>query len=173
MAENKLDIEKHRIANAKWRDKNRDKIKAYNQAYREQHPERIRAFNKEWRQNHAEAVRAYARRYYASPRGKYNILKSRARRNNARSAPVECSYEEFLEFITNTPMECHYCGVELKDGGKGFSPLEGITFDRKDNNKGYRIDNMVLSCRRCNIIKGSWFNEEQMLEIGNKYLREN
>lgn len=45
-----------------------------------------------------------------------------------------------------------------------------ITLDRKDNEKGYVKDNIVLCCSRCNLIKSNFFNEEEMLLIGKEYV---
>ena len=58
-------------------------------------------------------------------------------------------------------------------GGTGISELSALTFDRKDNNEGYTIDNLALSCRRCNLMKGDWLTYEQTLEIANKYFKQN
>ena len=46
-----------------------------------------------------------------------------------------------------------------------------LTIDRKDNDRGYTIDNIVLSCNRCNMIKGNFFNEQDMLKIGKIVMR--
>ena len=48
--------------------------------------------------------------------------------------------------------------------------IRRLTVDRKDNDKGYSLDNMVLACHRCNSIKGDWFSYDEMKEIAEKYM---
>lgn len=64
---------------------------------------------------------------------------------------------------------CFYCQQKL-DPSAPYQ-LNGVTIDRMDNTKGYEIGNIVLACRRCNIIKGSWFSFEDMIEIAEKYFK--
>jgi hypothetical protein len=79
--------------------------------------------------------------------------------------PVKLTYKQFVEFTKQT--ECHYCGAEifwtkyniLKNGGR-------YNLDRKDNLKGYTIDNLVVCCKNCNYGKGKTFTYEQWLQIG-------
>ena len=51
---------------------------------------------------------------------------------------------------------CHYCDT----------PTEIITLDRKDNAKGYTVENVVGCCFYCNRLKSDMFNEEEMKIIG-------
>lgn len=51
---------------------------------------------------------------------------------------------------------CHYCG----------DPMEVVTIDRIDNNRGYILDNVVGCCFLCNKIKGNTFEENEMKLIG-------
>ena len=44
-----------------------------------------------------------------------------------------------------------------------------LTLDRVDNTKGYELSNIVLACRRCNYMKGSWLTSEQMLDAAKRY----
>lgn len=77
---------------------------------------------------------------------------------------------------------CHYCGIKETD----FLPIWGefyggkkrggtLEVDRKDNNKGYEIDNCVLACAICNMSKSDKFTYEEFKSIGdaiNKVWRE-
>lgn len=78
---------------------------------------------------------------------------------------LEISYEEFVKFTTIT--ECHYCGstvhwTKYNANKNGFS----YNLDRKDNNKGYTKDNVVVCCSRCNFGKGRMFSYEEWVEVG-------
>jgi len=46
-----------------------------------------------------------------------------------------------------------------------------LTIDRIDNNFGYKINNIVLACGRCNLIKSNFFSSKEMKEIGQKYVK--
>jgi len=70
---------------------------------------------------------------------------------------------------------CHYCGVEPnlitlychKLGIK--TPF--ITIDRMDNRAGYFVNNCVSCCFVCNRTKGNFLSAEDMVAIGQKYIR--
>ena len=56
------------------------------------------------------------------------------------------TFEEFKSFWQ---LPCHYCGAEI----------ETIGLDRIDNSLGYKLDNVIPCCLRCNILK--FFNTEK------------
>ncbi len=94
----------------------------------------------------------------------YNNLVKICSRQLARLR-LEITYEEFVGFTTIT--ECHYCGSPIhwamyNANKNGFS----YNLDRKDNNKGYSKDNVVVSCSRCNFGKGRQFSYEEWVEVG-------
>lgn len=117
----------------------------------------------QWKFN--EWQRLYSKDYCYTPSGRYIWLKSSARR---KGRDVEFTRQEFTEWLGQQSLSCHYCGQALILGEKGWS---AFSIDRRDNSGGYALDNIVLACKRCNVIKGQWFTEEQMLEIGGKYFR--
>ena len=60
------------------------------------------------------------------------------------------------EFALLTKMHCHYCGAEpmgVKKTAKSIYVYNGI--DRKDNSRGYEIDNVVPCCKVCNRAKNN------------------
>jgi hypothetical protein len=83
--------------------------------------------------------------------GIYNLLLRSASRRN-KKIPVELPYEYFLRFIAIK--SCHYCDGDIswREYGKGPYNL-----DRKDNDVGYVIDNIVVCCKRCNYAKSNLF----------------
>lgn len=71
------------------------------------------------------------------------------------------------EFSGLTKQNCYYCGIEplgvsyrmdYNDSRWGEYIYNGI--DRKDNNKGYIIENCVSCCKECNYFKGDRNNKE-------------
>lgn len=85
-----------------------------------------------------QAARNYVFNYY-----KYSA-KSKAR-------PWQLNKEQFGDI---TSFNCHYCGAEPEKQKKlpsGTFVYNGI--DRKDNHKGYTLDNVVPCCEICNLAK--------------------
>jgi len=68
---------------------------------------------------------------------------------------------------------CHYCDIHESDflsiwgefyGGKKRGGT--LEVDRKDNTKGYEIDNCVLACALCNNAKSDKFTYEEFKTVG-------
>ena len=105
--------------------------------------------------------------YYQSnkeARKVYNIrrnheLKRRFKRGiwSAKKRGYDCQllFEQWLEIISSGI--CHYCNGELEK--------TGFALDRKDNNIGYLLDNVVTCCRRCNDMKGPHLSYDEMTMI--------
>ena len=88
----------------------------------------------------------------------YKSLKSQAHE-------VSLTYEDFVQ-LTKTK-KCVYCGVLIRWDEWTFNnrPKGGYNLDRKDNNKGYHKDNVVVCCGLCNWTKGDRFTYEEFLLI--------
>lgn len=90
----------------------------------------------------------------------YNELK------NHRNRKVEflITFEELKSIITNSP-KCHYCGIDLlynkhsRHWGKNLTRAHQL--DRKNNTKGYFLDNVVTCCWTCNRFKSDAFTYEE------------
>jgi len=69
------------------------------------------------------------------------------------------TYEEFVSFTVTD--KCHYCWLPIfwtefdiaKNGVR-------YNLDRKDNSRGYDVDNLVVCCKDCNAAKGSRYDYE-------------
>lgn len=111
----------------------------------------------------------YMKSYYnTTPRGKYLRFKDKAK---GRGLEFNITFQEFSTWWQAQNQQCYYCGQILTAPEWKKPKLTDLSIERKDNNKGYILFNIVLACRRCNLMKGSWLSEEQMLEIATKYLR--
>ena len=69
-------------------------------------------------------------------------------------------------------VKCHYCGIEEKD----FVPIWGESYggkkhgstlevDRKDNRRGYEIENCVLAYAVCNNAKSDKFAYDEFRRV--------
>lgn len=113
--------------------------------------------------------REYQRTYSSNTtKGRYYRLKSKAK-TAGRSFNIHL--EEFISWYEGQNLVCHYCGKTLTYGKWKIHNLTDLTIDRKDSNLGYALDNIVLSCRRCNLMKGDWLTHRQTLEIAQRYFR--
>jgi 5-methylcytosine-specific restriction endonuclease McrA len=77
--------------------------------------------------------------------------------------------EQFKEL---TQQNCFYCGIEpkrlkYKNGNHCFKRSKYIYngIDRRDNSKGYIVENCVACCRVCNIAKSQMTVDEFILWI--------
>jgi len=118
-----------------------------------------------WEKNNKGRRKNYSRAYRKTPRGLFAGIKSRAIK---RGISVELTCDEFVRWFNKQDLNCYYCDSKLVFpviGSRKVQGLKDLTIDRKDNKLGYTKDNIVISCSRCNIIKGSWFTAEQMHKI--------
>ena len=112
-----------------------------------------------------ERNRAKGKRFSQTPKGIYKILK---RRVSLSGKPIS-SKEAFCNWFESVIKRCVYCKVKAEDllpfriKGKLISRL---TIERRDNSKGYTVDNLVLACCICNTTRSNIFTETQMIEIG-------
>lgn len=83
--------------------------------------------------------------------------------------------EEFIEWYEKQPLECHYCGLKPENfknlGDNLLSKKTNLDIDRIDSSKGYEVGNLVLSCGRCNMVKGGFFTYLEMVSIGKKFVK--
>ena len=78
--------------------------------------------------------------------------------------------DDFIKWWYKQKQKCFYCGQtieEIMSSKDRFNKrVRRLTIDRVRNDKGYRLDNIILSCNRCNIIKGDFFTLQEMIKIG-------
>ena len=95
---------------------------------------------------------ARSARYRRTERGSYNTTKG-----NAVKKGIEwnLSFEEFKE--ARKTRECFYC----------LGPLPKVCggLDRKDNKKGYELENVVPCCAKCNYLKRDLLSFEETVAI--------
>jgi 5-methylcytosine-specific restriction endonuclease McrA len=64
--------------------------------------------------------------------------------------------------IMNSRNDCVYCGLPFVEE----DAMRKKTRDRKDPKGGYTVENVVLACYRCNVVKNSVITYEEMLILG-------
>lgn len=63
--------------------------------------------------------------------------------------------EQYIDLLKED--KCHYCYGKLPETSYGL--------DRKDNSKGYQIENVVPCCTTCNTMKGHLITYNEMIMI--------
>jgi flagellar biosynthesis GTPase FlhF len=153
-----------KLAQAKaYREQNKEAALTRSAKYYAAHKEESRAKSKIWRQNNQEIILKNRRKYYANNREKVLAVNKTVqhryvmmcRRDREKGRPT-MSFEEYQSLEGTV---CHYCGDPRPPAGCGL--------DRKDNTGGHVIENVVPSCRPCNVAHMDHFSFEEMeTEIG-------
>lgn len=68
--------------------------------------------------------------------------------------------EHAIEIIRRDGMVCHLCRNEVKLLFKARDSKQ-LTLDRIDNKKGHVIDNILIACYSCNLLKSNVYSNEQ------------
>ncbi len=116
-----------------------------------------------YRENKATIIRRFRR----SARGKYWTLKYNSKK---KGMLFSINIEDFVTWYESQTFQCFYCKLDFNSDNREHNNPRTPTIDRRNNDKEYTLDNIVLACRRCNTVKGNWFTDTEMTEIANKYL---
>ena len=138
----------------------RDYMKKYYQEHRREAIQKASLWNKQHPERRRQIVSIAEKKFNQTPRGIYGILKDNSRRKGRGFVLGQLDFIKWYEEATKV---CHYCGIP--QNGKR------LEIDRKDNNLGYVIENMVLACRDCNGVKGNILSYEEMKDVGNLVMK--
>lgn len=164
----KSSLERKRDSAQKYYLAHKEEVLARTAKYRKENPEKVKLKNIMWANSHPDKMKAYIEKYHLTGKGRFAQLKKRAK---DAKIPMEIKQTDFCEWYLAQEKKCHYCELKLVSDKGTLDRLSTPSIDRKNNDEGYVLANIALCCNRCNLIKGSWFSEKQMLEIANKYLR--
>ena len=100
------------------------------------------------RQANPEKIRATS----ISSNQRFNMAVSRAKK---RELSWELALDQWISLVIDNV--CHYCNGQMSQTGVGL--------DRKDNNIGYVMGNVIPCCCACNRIKSMYLSYEEMLAV--------
>jgi len=159
----------NRAVKAKWKEDNYEKVAKTWMDSRERQIANLgteeylkkQAENaKNWRENNPEKT-LLANDYKKNSRQlQYNVY---SRNSEFKKLEFTISYDDYISIVGKV---CYYCGTLQERGFNGI--------DRKDQTKGYILDNCVSCCKMCNYMKGSTSDEvfikrvEHILTFQNK-----
>lgn len=124
---------------------------------------------KQWYDNNRVKCLERSKKYYQTNEGIYYQIKNNAKNRNINFV---ISKEDFIRWYDKQEKLCHYCGRNLEEIKRDIKTdilhnKNRFSIDRKDNDTGYQLDNIVLCCHKCNTIKSNIFTYEQMIRVGN------
>lgn len=76
---------------------------------------------------------------------------------------------EFKVWFNEQKPECVYCGLKNTSSLAVFK--QNLSIDRTNNKKGYTKGNIVLACRKCNMVKSSHLTFNQMMTVAKMFFR--
>ena len=123
---------------------------------------------KTYYQKHKSIILKNSREYFKTSNGIYASLKFRLKRRNQLNK-LKISKKDFIEWFNQQEQKCFYCGRTIEETFKDniiySKNFNRFTIDRIDSNKGYELENIVLACFKCNMIKGNIFTKDEMFKI--------
>lgn len=156
-------IEEKREYHKKWREENKDKIKAADEKFRKSDKgkkymkeynktDKAKSYRKKWEEVHKEEMKAHRRRYNNSDKGKaknkkyYYTAKGIAnmlrKHDKKRLGITEHKLTwQIIEMVNNRDKECVYCGCKLN---------ENIEYDHPNPFRPFSKNNIVRACSKCN-----------------------
>ena len=117
--------------------------------------------------------------YRETPSGIYTLIKGRQTVSHKHRLPAAKPFNlernEFVAWHSKQPKFCRYCDIPeeyiwlLKE--KYGDITERLTIDCKEDSIGYRIDNLVLCCAKCNLVKQNILTFDEMMYIGQNFIK--
>lgn len=94
----------------------------------------------------------------------YNRFVHIVTKKNEKKHTCNITFKQFLKFTVID--KCHYCCAPIfwaKESRQANN--KGYNLDRKNNDKGYTVNNCVVCCKRCNFGKGFVFTYKQWYKM--------
>lgn len=90
-----------------------------------------------------------------------NVKKSKSRTEGNSKKSVEITEKDLQEQFKKQDRRCYWLGLRLTptDIFKTYYPL-AMSVDRIDNDKGYVVGNIVISCRMANLGRGRYEHDD-------------
>ena len=113
----------------------------------------------------SDSHRKAMRKYYNTPRGRYNML---SKRFTQRGETLNLTPDEFLEIWNSTPDECHFCGSSNidRDNITNKRILNIIRKSTMELIPDMTDGKLVKLCPICNMFRRAALPESVMKKIG-------
>tara|TARA_B100001057_G_scaffold421915_1_gene443133 strand:+ start:321 stop:875 length:555 start_codon:yes stop_codon:yes gene_type:complete len=166
----------------------------------EEQDEKRRVYQRKYHKKYRSSPEAKERRHLttqkwrAKNKEKLNLQKSihkkRLRKNDSihfvgedlrksakkRGLEAPLTNTEYREWFKSQKQVCSYCSSDLTTINNYLKKIgiqrsfRRLSVDRKNSDKGYVLDNIILACYLCNISKQAIFSHSDFVEIAQKYI---
>jgi 5-methylcytosine-specific restriction endonuclease McrA len=145
---------------ARLKQRDRKKLVEQQRTWRTENPEKIYESTKKWRQSNPEKIRKIRKEHQLLNRKQYNIYQQN-RRSRIKGNGGTFTLEELNSLFEEQEGFCFYCGELLYSSFEATVHIEHKTpISRGGSND---IENIALSCARCNVNKGAKTVEEFLM----------
>jgi len=153
-----------------YSQKNKQRISKYQKDYYKKYKTQILARNLKYAKAHPEIMKKVRRKFYLERPDLILWYSIKSRCKIKILSKLNISRGSFINWYNSQKKICIYCNITEANWQKGKDSLRKLYYrlqvDRKNNNIGYSLRNIVLACPRCNLIKSDFFDYKQMLKIG-------
>ena len=144
---------------------NKEKVAKQRREYYKENKEEINRKNKiigkKWRENNKERINEKSKAYYATPKGKAVARAVHKRRKCAiKNTEMIVTSEELVDIVENANNVCYWCNKKIV----GTEHIDHYIPLAKGGK--HSIDNMVVSCAKCNQSKGAKSPQEFANSLG-------
>jgi hypothetical protein len=153
----------------RWRKLHREEERIKALKYYYEHREECNKNSLEYYNNNKEKCNANTKRHQKlhHDRTLYAWIKKGCKK---RKIKLEITIDEFCKWYNKIPKICIYCGISEQEWLLSKDSMshwyKRLQIDRKNNKLGYFLENLAISCARCNRTKTDFFTFEQMKIIG-------
>lgn len=159
--------------------------------------EKRRAYQREYskRKYVRERINKTVRKYREKNEKKVKEYKSKLRKKLRENSPIHFIGEvirtsakkrglsapytntQYRDWFKSQKQICAYCGSSCERINQYLNKIEidktfrRLSVDRKNSDKGYEFENMILACFVCNVSKQAVFSHEDFMEIADKYIK--
>ena len=168
--------EANRIYSREYYYKNREKILNKRRGNKDFLAKKRIYFTK-WKRKNKERYYNSIFEWGKTANGIYSRIKNRCKNKKDEKHRLEITRDEFIDWWGRQEQRCAYCGLTIKQINKlpdwyvRRSGKYHLSIDRKDSQKGYSLDNIVLACYMCNTMKNSFLSYEEMKKVGEVVLK--
>jgi len=156
-----------------WRSKNRDLdlkyardfyYRHYDRMIKKNRTKKVKDYKRKWldkvkNTEEYRLKRKIKQAFFArTNKGRYVSLVNRSKSSGHE---LKITFNQYVKIIKNA--KCIYC--------KGPLDKSGWALDRKNNNLGYVINNVVPSCGKCNRRKNKYMSYKEMLKFSESIKR--
>ena len=142
-------------ASAKWKEKNKEYISEYNKKYRQENTEFCLESSRKWKEKNPNYTADHWNEYYNTQKGVATYKIKSYKQSDKKANRGECTLTAQWIVDNIFTSKCIYCGED---------DWKKLGCDRIDNTKPHTPDNVVCSCGKCNVKRGSKSFEEFLAE---------